>query len=69
MFPARADESASVRLLGPTSSEGCGELQLDLLDDGTWASLCSGSLGPMEAQLACRELGFPFLLQIGIVEV
>ena len=67
MFPARADESASVRLLGANSSEGRGELQL--LDGGTWTSLCSGSLGPMEAQLACRELGFPFFLQIGIVEV
>ena len=55
-----SQESTSVRLLGVDSSRGRGELQL--LDGGEWTQICSGSLDPIEAQLACRELGFPFFL-------
>lgn len=58
--------AASVRLLGENSSQGNGELQL--LDDSTWTQMCSGALDPIEAQLACRELGFSFVVRTGIVD-
>ena len=60
-----AEDPVGVRLLGEDSSRGKGELEL--LDFGTWTRLCSGSLGPIEGQLACRELGFPLLQRIGTV--
>ena len=55
-----------MRLLGENSSQGRGELQL--LDDSSWIQVCSGALDPIEAQLACRELGFSYVLRTGAVD-
>ena len=59
-------DAVGVRLLGDESSQGKGELQL--FDYDTWAKLCAGSLGPIEGQLACRELGFGLVKRLGVVD-
>lgn len=46
------------------STEG----ELQLLDLNEWTTLCAGSLEPIEAQIACRELGYSFYLQIGVID-
>ena len=56
-----------VRLVGENATRGRGELQF-LYDDGEWADVCSGAVGVIDAQIACRTLGFSFYSSIGIVE-
>ncbi|CAI8042545.1 Galectin-3-binding protein B, partial [Geodia barretti] len=55
-----------IRLVGVNASQGQGELQY-LYEDGEWASVCSGAVGVLDAQIACQYLGFPLLQRIGKV--
>ena len=52
--------------MGVNASQGQGELQY-LYEDGEWASVCSGAVGVLDAQIACQYLGFPLLQRFGKV--
>ena len=53
--------------MGANASRGEGELQY-LYEDGEWASVCSGAVGVLDAQIACQYLEYPLLWSIGTVE-
>ena len=56
-------EALDVRLVGGNSSSG--EIQMYYI--GEWYTFCREGFGHFEAQLACNQLGFPFVLDIYII--
>ncbi|XP_038072278.1 uncharacterized protein LOC119740886 isoform X2 [Patiria miniata] len=59
-YSGRTCDYAELRLIGGrTPNEG----RIEIFLNGTWGTLCDSSWGQEEARVACRQLGFP-----GVVE-
>lgn len=56
-----------VQLVGVNKTQGQGELQFT--EFGGWSSVCSESIGVIEAQMICQDLGFSFFSSIGAVNM
>ena len=65
--PKRSIATKSVRLIYPPSSSDSTAGRLETYVGGAWGSVCLGAFTIQDAEVVCKQLGFPFALAVGRV--